>query len=94
MMQLVNSLFQASKEENEPFWRLPFEEFHRSQIHFFFADIANTGISAGCRGRKYCNGILSYFVKTINNVGCILIVRPLIVNRVVIYGRLAQPESV
>ena len=29
---LVNSLFQASKEENEPFWRLPFEEFHRSQI--------------------------------------------------------------
>ena len=33
---LLNSLFQAAKEENEPFWRLPFEEFHRSQIHFFF----------------------------------------------------------
>ena len=28
---LVKNLFQSAQEENEPFWRLPFEDFHRSQ---------------------------------------------------------------
>ncbi|RKW38932.1 MAG: aminopeptidase PepB, partial [Moraxella sp.] len=33
---LVKNLFQSAKEENEPFWRLPFEDFHRSQINSSF----------------------------------------------------------
>ena len=60
---LVNSLFQAAKEENEPFWRLPFEEFHRSQITSSFADIANTGTAPVVAGASTAMAFLSYFVK-------------------------------
>ena len=60
---LVNSLFQAAKEEHEPFWRLPFEEFHRSQITSSFADIANTGTAPVVAGASTATAFLSYFVK-------------------------------
>ena len=60
---MVNSLFQAAKEENEPFWRLPFEEFHRSQITSSFADIANTGTAPVVAGASTAMAFLSYFVK-------------------------------
>ena len=60
---LVNSLFQAAKEENEPFWRLPFEDFHRSQITSSFADIANTGTAPVVAGASTATAFLSYFVK-------------------------------
>ena len=60
---LVNSLFQAAQEENEPFWRLPFEAFHRSQITSSFADIANTGTAPVVAGASTATAFLSYFVK-------------------------------
>lgn len=61
--QLVAELFQSAKQENEPFWRLPFEEFHRNQIRSNFADIANTGTVAVGAGASTATAFLSYFVK-------------------------------
>ncbi len=61
--QLVNDLFTAAKAENEPFWRLPFEPFHRSQISSAFADISNTGSVPVGAGASTATAFLSYFVK-------------------------------
>ena len=60
---LVSELFQAARAENEPFWRLPFEEFHRAQISSSFADIANTGTVPVGAGASTATAFLSYFVK-------------------------------
>jgi len=62
---LISDLFQAAKEEREPFWRLPFEDFHRSQVNSQFADIANVGsVPAGAgAGASTATAFLSYFVK-------------------------------
>ncbi|MDG2939867.1 aminopeptidase PepB [Bisgaard Taxon 10/6] len=62
---LISDLFQAVKEEREPFWRLPFEDFHRSQVNSQFADIANVGsVPAGSgAGASTATAFLSYFVK-------------------------------
>ena len=87
---LVKNLFQSAQEENEPFWRLPFEDFHRSQINSSFADIANIGSVPVGAGASTATAFLSYFVKIINKIGCILIVPQLIVNLVVIYGLLGR----
>ncbi|SMB86370.1 aminopeptidase B. Metallo peptidase. MEROPS family M17 [Pasteurella testudinis DSM 23072] len=62
---LVNALFAAAKEENEPFWRLPFESFHRGQVSSAFADISNTsslptGMGAGA---STATAFLSHFLK-------------------------------
>lgn len=61
--ELVESLFQSAKAENEPFWRLPFEDFHRSQISSSFADIANIGTVPVGAGASTATAFLSYFVK-------------------------------
>lgn len=61
--KLVASLFQAAEVEQEPFWRLPFAEFHRSQISTAFADIANTGSVPVGAGASTATAFLSYFVK-------------------------------
>ena len=61
--QLVESLFQSAKAENEPFWRLPFEAFHRSQISSNFADIANIGSVPVGAGASTACAFLSYFVE-------------------------------
>lgn len=61
--QLVADLFTAAKAENEPFWRLPFEEFHRSQIASSFADIANVGSVPVGAGASTATAFLSYFIK-------------------------------
>lgn len=61
--QLVESLFQSAKAENEPFWRLPFEAFHRSQISSSFADIANIGSVPVGAGASTACAFLSYFVE-------------------------------
>lgn len=60
--QLVAALFAAAKEENEPFWRLPFESFHRDQISSSFADIANTASVNTPAGASTAAAFLSYFV--------------------------------
>lgn len=60
---LVADLFQSAQAEHEPFWRLPFEEFHRNQITSSFADIANTGTVPVGAGASTATAFLSYFVK-------------------------------
>ncbi|OOH88479.1 aminopeptidase PepB [Pasteurellaceae bacterium 15-036681] len=60
---LIASLFQSAQAENEAFWRLPFEEFHRSQISSPFADISNTGSVPVGAGASTACAFLSYFVK-------------------------------
>ena len=61
--QLVVELFEAAKSTQEPFWRLPFEEFHRSQISSSFADIANIGSVPVGAGASTATAFLSHFVK-------------------------------
>ncbi|OOR99598.1 aminopeptidase PepB [Haemophilus paracuniculus] len=61
--QLVAELLAAAKAENEPFWRLPFEEFHRNQTASNFADIANVGSVPVGAGASTATAFLSYFVK-------------------------------
>lgn len=60
---LVADLVAAAKAEKEPFWRLPFEELHRSQIISSFADIANTSTVPVAAGASTATAFLSYFVK-------------------------------
>ncbi|QIW16262.1 aminopeptidase PepB [Pasteurellaceae bacterium RH1A] len=60
---LIADLFQAAKQENEPFWRLPFAELHRGQISTQFADIANTGTVPVGAGASTATAFLSYFVE-------------------------------
>lgn len=60
---LTEKLFQAAAAEQEPFWRLPFEEFHRSQISSQFADIANIGSVPVGAGASTATAFLSYFVE-------------------------------
>lgn len=60
---LVEQLFTAAKAEKEAFWRLPFEEFHRTQISSSFADIANTSTVPVGAGASTATAFLSYFVK-------------------------------
>ena len=61
--ELVKNLFQSAQQENEPFWRLPFEDFHRSQINSSFAEIANIGSVPVGAGASTATAFLSYFVK-------------------------------
>ncbi|MDP8052449.1 aminopeptidase PepB [Pasteurella atlantica] len=63
--QLIEQLLTSAKAENEKFWRLPFEEFHRNQTASSFADIANVGsLPAGVgAGASTATAFLSYFVK-------------------------------
>ncbi len=60
---LIADLLAAAKAENEAFWRLPFEEFHRGQISSSFADIANVGTVPVGAGASTATAFLSYFVK-------------------------------
>lgn len=61
--ELTEALFKSAKAENEPFWRLPLEEFHRSQISSNFADIANIGSVPVGAGASTAAAFLSYFVE-------------------------------
>ncbi|MFZ7224461.1 aminopeptidase PepB [Avibacterium avium] len=61
--ELVASLCNAAQTANEPFWRLPFEEFHRAQISSQFAQIANIGTVPVGAGASTATAFLSYFVK-------------------------------
>ena len=61
--QLVSDLLQSAKSEKEPFWRLPFEDFHRNQTASSFADIANVGSVPVPAGASTATAFLSYFVK-------------------------------
>lgn len=60
---LVADLLKSAQTEQESFWRLPFEEFHRGQISSSFADISNTGTVPVGAGASTATAFLSYFIK-------------------------------
>ena len=86
----ISALFTAAKNQNEPFWRLPFEPFHRSQISSNFADIANIGSVPVGAGASTACAFLSYFVEIINKIGYILMLQLPSAKLQVIYGQQVQ----
>ena len=60
---LACRLLASASQENEPFWRLPLAEFHRSQLPSNFAELNNTGSAAYPAGASTAAGFLSHFVE-------------------------------
>ena len=60
---LAGRLLASASQENEPFWRLPLAEFHRSQLPSNFAELNNTGSAAYPAGASTAAGFLSHFVE-------------------------------
>lgn len=60
---LANRLLASASAENEPFWRLPLAEFHRSQLPSNFAELNNTASAAFPAGASTAAGFLSHFVE-------------------------------
>ena len=56
-------LLASAAAENEPFWRLPLAEFHRSQLPSNFAELNNTASAAYPAGASTAAGFLSHFVE-------------------------------
>ncbi len=54
---LAGRLLASAAQENEPFWRLPLAEFHRSQLPSNFAELNNTGSAAYPAGREHGGGL-------------------------------------
>jgi len=52
----------SAVSENEPFWRLPLAEFHRSHLPSNFADLNNIASPAHAAGASSAAAFLSYFV--------------------------------
>lgn len=61
--ELVSALLRSAQDEQELFWRLPFESFHREQISSSFAKISNTSSVAVSAGASTATAFLSYFVE-------------------------------
>ncbi|MCG8709440.1 aminopeptidase PepB [Brenneria sp. 4F2] len=61
--ELVAALQQSARQESEPFWRLPLEEFHRGHLPSNFADLNNIASSAHTAGASSAAAFLSHFVK-------------------------------
>ncbi|MDR0805655.1 MAG: aminopeptidase PepB [Enterobacteriaceae bacterium] len=61
--QLASDMLTSASNENEPFWRLPLAEFHRSQLPSNFAELNNTAAGAYTAGASTAAGFLSHFVK-------------------------------
>ena len=59
---LAQSLMGSAVSENEPFWRLPLAEFHRSHLPSNFADLNNIASPAHAAGASSAAAFLSYFV--------------------------------
>lgn len=60
---LAGRLLASAAQENEPFWRLPLAEFHRSQLPSNFAELNNTASAAYPAGASTAAGFLSHFVE-------------------------------
>ncbi|WP_342324026.1 aminopeptidase PepB [Kosakonia sp. BYX6] len=60
---LAGRLLSSATAENEPFWRLPLAEFHRSQLPSNFAELNNTASAAFPAGASTAAGFLSHFVE-------------------------------
>ncbi|HCR1044713.1 TPA: aminopeptidase PepB [Enterobacter hormaechei] len=61
--KLAARLLASAAAENEPFWRLPLAEFHRSQLPSNFAELNNTANAAYPAGASTASGFLSHFVE-------------------------------
>ncbi|KOC88233.1 aminopeptidase PepB [Winslowiella iniecta] len=61
--ELAQQLMESAASENEPFWRLPLAEFHRSHLPSNFADLNNIASPAHAAGASSAAAFLSYFVK-------------------------------
>ncbi|EKN4697696.1 aminopeptidase PepB [Yersinia ruckeri] len=61
--ELAQELLASAKSENEPFWRLPLAEFHRSQLPSNFAELNNVAAPSYPAGASTAAGFLSHFVK-------------------------------
>ncbi|HGA3264054.1 TPA: aminopeptidase PepB [Enterobacter hormaechei] len=61
--KLAARLLASAAAENEPFWRLPLAEFHRSQLPSNFAELNNTASAAYPAGASTAAGFLSHFVE-------------------------------
>ncbi|MBB1201887.1 aminopeptidase PepB [Enterobacteriaceae bacterium 89] len=61
--KLAARLMASAAAENEPFWRLPLAEFHRSQLPSNFAELNNTASAAFPAGASTAAGFLSHFVE-------------------------------
>lgn len=59
---LAQSLMGSATSENEPFWRLPLAEFHRSHLPSNFADLNNIASAAHSAGASSAAAFLSHFV--------------------------------
>jgi len=61
--ELAAELQNSARAENEPFWRLPLEEFHRAHLPSNFADLNNIAGPAHTAGASTAAAFLSHFVK-------------------------------
>lgn len=59
---LAQSLMGSAVSENEPFWRLPLAEFHRSHLPSNFADLNNIASPSHAAGASSAAAFLSHFV--------------------------------
>nr|CBX81475.1 peptidase B [Erwinia amylovora ATCC BAA-2158] len=59
---LADSLLTSAAGENEPFWRLPLAEFHRSHLPSNFAELNNIASPAHSAGASTAAAFLSHFV--------------------------------
>lgn len=60
---LAGELLASAQQEQEPFWRLPLAEFHRSQLPSNFADLNNIAGPSHTAGASTAAAFLSHFVK-------------------------------
>ncbi|MCW0972779.1 aminopeptidase PepB [Pantoea sp. JV6] len=59
---MAHSLMGSAVSENEPFWRLPLAEFHRSHLPSNFADLNNIASPSHAAGASSAAAFLSHFV--------------------------------
>lgn len=72
---LAQELLSSAAAEQEPFWRLPLAEFHRSQLPSNFAELNNVA-ARPTAGASTAAAFLSHFVKTTSKAGCTSTVQP------------------
>lgn len=60
---LAADLLASAGQEQEPFWRLPLAEFHRSQLPSNFADLNNVAGPSYTAGASTAAAFLSHFVQ-------------------------------
>lgn len=61
---MAQSLMGSAVSENEPFWRLPLAEFHRSHLPSNFADLNNIASPSHAAGASSAAAFLSHFVSS------------------------------